>query len=145
MSEPHELFFILLTILLFCGILSCVFVVMQQVFLLIYILRFCGVAILIISTNLKCKYKKSVLWRYNDSNFQIYGVWHKSIDNLKVAKCHFEIKMTTIYSQLHSPKISCIQSVYNLTFYNRKWTFTIPKSHIEHKRNGLWGYVIIYL
>ena len=90
-------------------------------------------------------YKKSVLWRYNDWIFQIYGVRHKSIDNIKVAKCHFEIKMTTIYSQLHSQKISCIQSIYNLTFYNRKWTFTTLKNHIEHKRNGLWGYVIIYL
>ena len=29
---------------------------------------------LVISINLKCMYKKSVLWRYNDSNFQIYGV-----------------------------------------------------------------------
>ncbi len=60
--------------LLFCGILTCVFVVIQQVFLLIYILQFCGVTILIISTNLKYKYKKSVLWRYNDAIFPIYGV-----------------------------------------------------------------------
>ena len=54
-------------------------------------------------------------------------------------------ELTTNCSQLHIPNISCIQSVYNLTFYNRKWTFTIPKSHIEHKRNDLGGYVIIYL
>ena len=60
--------------LLFCCILTCVFVVIQQVFLLIYILRFCGVAILTISINLQCMYKKSVLWRYNDAIFPIYGV-----------------------------------------------------------------------
>ena len=29
-SNPHELFFILLTILLFCGILTCVFVIKKQ-------------------------------------------------------------------------------------------------------------------
>ena len=29
-SEPHELFFILLTILLFCGISSCVFVIKKH-------------------------------------------------------------------------------------------------------------------
>ena len=47
--------------------------------------------------------------------------------------------------RMHIPKISCIQSVYNLTFYNRKWTFTTLKDHIDHKRYGLCGYVIIYL
>ena len=98
-----------------------------------------------ISINLKCMYKKSVLWRYNDSNFQIYGVWHKFINNLKVPKCHFEIKMTTICSRLHFPKISCIQSVNILTFYNRKWTFTTPQKTISTTSDMVFGAMLLFI
>ena len=50
--------------------------------------------------------------------------------------------MTTTCGHLHSPKISCVQSVYNLTFYNRKWTFTTLKNHVDHKRHGLWAMLL---
>lgn len=55
------------------------------------------------------------------------------------------IKLTTNCSQLHFPKISCIQSVYHLTFYNRKWTFTTYKKNISNVSDVIFGVMLLFI
>ena len=42
------------------------------------------------------------------------------------------------------PKISCIQSVYSLTFYNRKWAFTPPKT-TSNTSDMVFGAMLLFI